>query len=1246
MATPAAPAKTTRGARRPARGGVARPQATDPAAFPVVGVGASAGGLEAFRELLARVPADAGLAFVLVQHLGAARTSLLGEALAKATAMPVTQAEHGVRVEPNHVYVIPPGVQLNISQGTLQLAAMGPEERRPHLPIDHFLGSLAAERGRQAIGVILSGTGADGSAGLGAIRASGGITFAQDPATARCAEMPRSAVEAGVVDFCLPLAELGAELARLARHPYLARSEPKPPTPAGAASFAEVVSILRSATGVDFGEYKPATLERRLARRMALRKVQDLPTYLGVLRRDPVEVRSLFEDLLIKVTSFFRDPVSFDDLKAVAFPAILAGKPAGAPLRAWVIGCASGEEVYSLAMAFSEHLGAGRADHPVTVFGSDLSEQAIVQARAGLYSEAAVEGLGEERLKRFFVRTEKGWRVSQALRELCVFVRHDVARDPPFSRMDLLSCRNVLIYFGQALQRRVLGAAHYSLNQSGYLLLGRAESAAGVPRWFTPVTEAGRLFLRRPGPSTFRFAPRTGPSPGPGPAASPEPAGADPQPRPRTDGELARHVGELLLARYAPAGVIVNERMEVLHFRGRTGPYLEQPQGAPQNQLLKLARVGLVSPLRLAFEEARRTAAPVRKKRIVIERGEQSRTCDLVVLPLAPPAGEERAFAVLFEERPRTTPGRAAGKQARLDPAGRLELEEELAATRDQVAALLEEHTRSHEVLASGNDDLVSSNEELQGLNEELETAKEEVQASNEELATLNDELHERNRELKAVGADVLGLLEAVEIPILMLDEEHRIRRFTVRASEFLGITAADVGRQIGEVILPVQAPDLEPWIDRAMAGGVLVEAEVQDRDGRWHRLQVRPRRGPGGQPEGAILSLVDIDRLRNELTLAQWARDYARSIVEAVQVPQIVLDAHLKVLSANAAYYRQFHGEAAVTEGRPFFELAESSWDTPELHRAVVACADGGERFQALEVEREHAGGGRATLSVSGCQVASPIGEAILLVAIEDVTERRAVERHRAELLVVAERALRVAELAERAKDQFLANLSHELRTPLTTMLIHAQALRREGLDGPAAAAAGAAIEAEARRQVRLVDDLLDLSAIVAGKLRLALVKLDWRGLVAGVVEAARPEAEAKGLRLTAHLGEGSPELLGDPGRLQQVVSNLIANAVKFTPVGGQVDVRVDAADGFAGVTVTDSGQGIASPFLARVFDRFAQEGVQAGPNPGLGLGLAMVHDLVDLHGGSVEAASPGRDRGATFTVRLPRRGAPAPAA
>ncbi len=905
-------------------------------------MGASAGGLDAFRQLLAHVPADSGLALVLVQHLEATRASLLSDALAQATAMKVTQAEQGARVEPNRVYVIPPGVQIAIEQGVLKLSPLEEDERRPHLPIDFFLRSLAAERGRQAIGVILSGTASDGTAGLAAIRAHGGITFAQDPRSARFGEMPQSAVDAGVVDFCLTLPVLGAELARLAHHPYLARREPVPPTPAGAASLAQVVALVRATTGVDFGEHKPATFKRRLARRMAVRTVQDVASYLEVLRNDPAEVRFLYDDLLIRVTSFFRDEGSFDELKAIAFPEILRHKAPGAPIRAWVVGCATGEEVYSLAISLIEHLGDGPAAHPIMIFGSDLSEKAVEAARAGLYPDAAVRGLGEERLRRFFVRTERGWRVTRAIRELCVFVRHDVGRDPPFSRLDLVSCRNVLIYFGPALQRRVLAAAHYCLNQPGYLLLGRSESATAVPRWFAPTGKDGRLFLRKPGPSTFRFAPRGGAVPfARRPSATPGPV------PPRADGALARHADELVLARYGPPGVVVNERLEVVQFRGRTGPYLEPPQGQPQHQLLKMARAGLAAPLRIALAQARESSAPVRKERIAVDGDDAGRTCDLVVLPVKGTEDREPAFVVLFEERPPAAPAargaRPRGRAARIDGEARLALEEKLASTKEYVAFLLEEHGRGNDALASANDELVSANEELQSLNEELETAREELQSTNEELTTVNDELHGRNQDLQLVNADVLNLLDAVEIPIVMLDEGRRVRRFTGRASTFMGLTPAHVGRRITEVALSLQAPDLEQWIARAMKEGILVEAEVQDRSERWHRLQIRPHRAAGGNTDGAILSLVDIDELRHEVSSARWARDSARSIVEAVQVPLVVLDAGLRVLSANAAYYHLFEERPAGTEGRGFFELGAGEWDTAGLRRAVAGARRGG---------------------------------------------------------------------------------------------------------------------------------------------------------------------------------------------------------------------------------------------------------------------------------------------------------------
>lgn len=956
-----------------------RPRVGAVASFPIVGVGASAGGLDAFRQLLAHVPADSGLALVLVQHLEATRASLLSDALTRATGMQVSQAVDGEHVERNRVYVIPPGAQMAIEHGVLKLSPFEENERRPHLPIDFFLRSLASDRGRQAIGVILSGMASDGTAGLTAIRAHGGITFVQDPRSARYGQMPQSAIDAGVVDFCLPLPALGGELARMARHPYLARSEPVPPTSTGSASLAEVVSLVRSATGVDFAEHRPTTFRRRLARRMAVREAKDLPAYLAMLRKEPAEIHALHDDLLIKVTSFFRDEQSFEELRTVAYPDILRHKGPGDPIRAWVVGCASGEEVYSLAISLVEYLGDALPLHPVLIFGSDLDDKAIEKARTGLYTDAQVRGLEDGRLQRFFVRAEGGWRVGQAIRDLCVFVRHDVGRDPPFSRLDLLTCRNVLIHFGQVLQRRVLAAAHYSLHQPGYLLLGRSENTTGLSRWFVPLAKGGGLCRRRSGPSKFRFAPKAGSTGVRHPSPAPDPLSL------RADAALGRQADEAVLARYGPPGVVLNDRLEVVQFRGRTGSFLEPPDGEPQSQVLKMARSGLVAPLRIALAEARQGSVPVRKERVPIDRSSGSRVCDIVVIPVNGSGEGERAFLALFEERPPESPGtRRKAPNGRAGGAGTRALEEELASTKDYVASLLEEQGRATDALASANDELVAGNEELQSLNEELETAKEELQATNEELTTVNDELHGRNQDLLVVNADLVNLLDAVEIPIVILDANRRIRRYTSRAATSLGLLPVHVGRRIGEIDLPILTPDLERWIARSAQESILVEAEVQDRSDRWHRLQIRPHRTADGRTDGAILSLVDIDDLRHQVVNAQWARDYASNIVEAVQVPLVVLDAGLCVLSANAAYYRVFEEKPGQTEGQRFFELGAGEWDTTELHRAVVAIGAEG-RFDGLEVSRGANGDGSRSMRVSGCAVPSPSGVNLILLAIEE---------------------------------------------------------------------------------------------------------------------------------------------------------------------------------------------------------------------------------------------------------------------
>ncbi|HUR49395.1 MAG TPA: chemotaxis protein CheB, partial [Acidimicrobiales bacterium] len=529
------------------------------AAFPIVGIGASAGGLEAFTQLLAVLPPDTGMAFVLIQHLDPTHTSFLAEALAKATAMPVRQAADGDRVAPNCVYVIPPNAELGILHGQLTLLPRPDDARKFHLPVDFFFRALAADHGSQAIGVILSGTASDGTEGLKAIKAEEGITFAQDPKSAKFGGMPHSAIDAGVVDYVLAVAEIAKELVRLSRHPYVSLRA-TPPAKSDESTLNKIFLLVRDAVGVDFSEYKGATFERRLARRMALCHVETTQGYLVLLRQDPGEIRSLYEDALIHVSSFFRDRDVFEGLKTELLPQILKAKPEGGAIRVWVAGCSTGEEVYSLAICLLELVGSTEA-HPIQIFGSDVSDKAIEKARLGVFAESAVRDVSGERRRRFFSKADAGWRVSKIVRDLCVFVRHDLARDPPFSRLDLVSCRNTLIYFDQPLQKRILLTFHYALNQPGFLLLGRTESISGFTQLFSPVDKSNKVFTRTAGRSLLQFAPRSETHP---PARRVEVALPD-QRRPV---DVGKHLDRMLVARYAPPGVLINDRMEILQFRG------------------------------------------------------------------------------------------------------------------------------------------------------------------------------------------------------------------------------------------------------------------------------------------------------------------------------------------------------------------------------------------------------------------------------------------------------------------------------------------------------------------------------------------------------------------------------------------------------------------------------------------------------------------------------------------------------
>jgi two-component system CheB/CheR fusion protein len=1224
------------------------PEAEEPCSFPTVGIGASAGGLETFSQLLRAIPNDTGMAFVLIQHLDPNHSSLLSTALAKTTQMPVREITDGMRIAPNQVFVIPPDADIGILGGRFALFARDKASRKPHLSIDFFFRALAAECGNRAIGVVLSGTASDGTEGLRAIKAESGVTLVQDPASAKFSGMPESAVAAEVVDFCLDIPALADELVRLAHHPYLAgKSNEVLSKPTDDQELQKVFVLLRTAAGIDFSEYKPPTIKRRLARRMALLKIDGLHEYIKHLQNTPNEIKSLAADLLIHVTSFFRDPDVFKRLQTVVYPGIVKGKPVGTPIRIWVTGCSSGEEVYSVAISLLEFLGDLSSNFPIQMFGSDLSERMIEKARTGFYTESALRDVSPERLKRFFVKVEGGYRISRMVRDLCVFVRHDLARDPPFSKLDLVTCRNVLIYFEPALQKRIVSTFHYCLNQSAFLLLGRAESIINFDHFFSVIDKANKIFSRADVTSQLKFSTmQNTPSKRPAYQNTPLEAG-------RATNDVAKQIDSLLLSEFAPPGVVINERMEVLQYRGQTGPYLEPPPGQPQLDLLKMVREGLFSPLKVALTQAKSRMARVRKEGIEFKHAGKTRSCNLIVTPIAEMSETKSPlFLVLFEGAPSVAKTKKGLSKAALSKTGKLKakkdsrravsLERELKATQEYLHSINEEHQKTNDTLNSVNEEFVSGNEELQSMNEELETAKEELQSTNEELTTVNDELQNRNLETALANDDLINLLNGVELPILILDIDRRIRRFTPKARKIMNLLPSDIGRQIDDIRPNIIVENLDQMVQEVIDSVSISENEVQDRDGKWHRLQIRPYKTIDHKIAGAVLSLINIDLLRRAVIDAEWVRDYSQNIVEAVQIPLLVLDAGLTVISANHAFYDGFKASKIQVEEKSFFETGIGRCSGEILRPSLTELFSKKTFFKNLEVSCDIPDVGAKVISFSARTIQSHEGTPLTLLAIEDITDRKNREKERKELLLRAQEAKADAEKANLTKDLFLATLSHELRTPLTSLILQAQMLQRGNLDEAGIRKASIAIERAGRTQTQLIEDLLDVSRIVTGKLKMELTNVDLNEVILAALETVSAVAESKGVTIESHLDASMKEVSGDPIRLQQVIWNLLTNAIKFTSKGDhdRVIVKLKSVNGSAQIQVIDTGIGIDPEFLPHVFNRFSQaEETNTRAHGGLGLGLAIVRHLVEMHSGSVKVESLGKGKGATFTVTLPFR-------
>ena len=980
---------------------------------PLVGVGASAGGLEAFSRLLRALPANPNFAIVFVQHLSPTHHSALPQLLSKVSALPVEQAINGTVILPNHVYVVPPNAELTIDEGRLHIAPR-PTDGTQYHPIDAFFRSLAESAEARAFGVLLSGTSSDGVAGLREVRAAGGTVLIQDPSTTEYDAMPRAAIAAGIADLVLPPHEIATTLIRLATHQLEIPQDLSVPDAElifRDPQMRRIFALLRNATGVDFSHYKTPTIRRRLQRRMLLQKVADLDQYIRLVEDDSAELQSLYQDLLIQVTRFFREPESYAALAEKVFPRLIDDRPSDVPIRIWVPGCATGEEPYSVAIALLEFLGDASDAPPIQIFATDVSDRAIERARSGIYPASIAEDVSPQRLRRFFIKIDGSYQIAKTVRDLCVFAHQDLTRDPPFSKLDLIVCRNVLIYLDPALHKKLMALFHYALKPQGVLMLGRAESTGPHVDLFQTYDKKHRIFQRKPSPLRpdvdFRppdFSGLRMPAGRKAPSTLPA----------RESSGIQSEATRVLISRFAPPGVIVDGDLRIVQTRGQTGAFLELSPGEPTLHLFKMLREGLLFSVRSAMSEVRKTGQSARKTGIKLRVDGHVRTVDLEVIPLA--AGAERHYLVLFEQpdagahqdtglavtmaggadtRKRATagkktkgkPGAAASSSLRdapLEPQRLQALQQELAASREYLQSIIQDLEATNEELQSANEEILSANEELQSTNEELDTAKEELQSTNEEINTVNEELQSRNEELSRANSDLINLLAGVQIAIVFVTNDLRIRRFTPMAERTLNLIAGDVGRPIGNIRPSFEGADLEALIRDAIDNITVKEREVQDRDGNWILLRARPYKSIDNRIDGAVLVLLDIDAQRKHEERSRQAELMMNAIMDGFASALLVLDGDLRIMAANRAFAQKLGVVPSEARGKLITELGDG-WNADSLRSRLQETVRDGSTQAPVVLDGRLGDNGHQPLRFTMRRVGGPRAAPVILLTIDE---------------------------------------------------------------------------------------------------------------------------------------------------------------------------------------------------------------------------------------------------------------------
>jgi two-component system CheB/CheR fusion protein len=1180
----------------------------------VVGLGASAGGIQALQEFFRHVPADSGAAYVVVLHMSPDYESKLAEVLQQASKIPVTRVVEKVQVEPDHVYVVSPNQHLRMTEDSI-VASQNMQEAERRAPIDIFFRTLAESHGARAICVVLSGTGANGSMGLKRVKEMGGAVFVQNPREAEFNEMPRNSISTEFVDEILPVAEIPAKIIAYKINHGIVHIPVDAEQRAEGQQHAlrEVFSHLRLRTGHDFSNYKRPTLLRRIERRINMRNLSDLPAYVAFIGQNPEEVTALLKDLLISVTNFFRDRRAFDVLEQEIIPAIVQRKKPGEQIRIWVAGCATGEEAYSLAILCAERT-LSEIDAPkVQIFATDIDDAAIAFAREGFYSLNDAADVSPERLRRFFNKEGDGYRIRREIREMILFANHNFIKDPPFSHLDLISCRNVLIYLNQTAQERVMETFHFALEQNGILFLGLSESADSAGDLYTPYNREFHIFQSRHVPTRIYPVSESVPSFTYSQPTAPLHAIA-PLPEYRLRERMT--LGDLhqrLLEQYAPPSVVVNEEYDIIHLSERAGRYLQVLGGEPTQNLLKMVRPELRLELRSALYQAvqRQAAVDARGLRLTID--DRVEVLDIHIRPVLR-AGEvaRGIILVVFEQ---TSQG---AKPAEVllssdEPVAR-QLEEELLRLKTQLRASIEQHEFQAEELKASNEELQAMNEELRSAAEELETSKEELQSINEELRTVNQELKVKVEEITVASNNLQNLINSVDIGTIFLDRSFRVVLFTPPARTLFNLISNDIGRPLSDITNKLEYPDINADAEVVLERLHIVEREVKSKDGQIFTMRLLPYRTEEDRINGVVITFFDVtDRRRSEASL-RVSEERFRAIVGQTTAGIVQAELSGQFTLANKKIcdilgYTEAELLQKTMVGVTYPEDQKRTRESLERLRTKgtpfgtekrLVCKDGSLRW----------------VNVSVSTIRDPAGKPVMAVAVyQDVTERKALEQQ---------------------KDEFVAIASHELKTPVTSIKAYTELLQEkfEHLNDPQHAVLMQKLNGQVDRLTVLIRDLLDTTKITEGKLALYFEKVDVNELIEQRIEELQ--------RLS-----GKHEIVFDQGRIKtvtadrerigQVMTNLISNAMKYSPDGGKITVTTEPEETGVRVTVLDNGIGIDDAHKNLIFDRFFRvNDPRVKSSPGMGLGLYISAVIVQRHNGTIGLKSK-LGKGSTFHITLP---------